>query len=145
MDNGFIIDLGVCGIIIYLFCFAEVGYLLLELVRVLAGLDPDEEGDWGLLLRLLVEGRVGHTDQHHVVGPQPLEGRGGRHQDVEEDVAEAGAGPHHQLQPPALRQLEVEVPEAALHVLVALLVEQLALLGVESILLHHRLGGLLGG
>lgn len=61
----------------------------MELVGVLAGLDPDEEGD-GLAGVLVVDGRVGHAHHHHVVLPEARDGHGRLHDDVEQDVSWQG-------------------------------------------------------
>lgn len=62
---------------------------LVELVGVLAGLDPDEEGD-GPTGVLVVDRRVGHAHHHHVVLPDARDGHGRLHNDVEQDVSWQG-------------------------------------------------------
>lgn len=62
---------------------------LVELVGVLAGLDPDEEGD-GPAGVLVVDGRVGHAHHHHVVLAEARDGHGRLHDDVEQDVSWQG-------------------------------------------------------
>lgn len=61
----------------------------MELVGVLAGLDPDEEGD-GPAGVLVVDGRVGHAHHHHVVLAEARDGHGRLHDDVEQDVSWQG-------------------------------------------------------
>lgn len=59
---------------------------LVELVGVLRGLDPDEEGD-GAAGVLVVDGRVGDAHHHHVVLPEPRARHGRLHDDVQQDVS----------------------------------------------------------
>ena len=82
---------------------------------------------------------MGEGDKHDVVLAQPLHRGLGADEDVKEDVAEAGGGPHDQLEPLVLGHLEVDVAQAPLHVGVILLVKQLALFGVQSVLFNYRL------
>lgn len=56
-----------------------------ELVGVLGGFDPDQEGDGGP--RVLVNGRVGDADNHHVVLPHPRARHGGWHDNVQQNVS----------------------------------------------------------
>lgn len=58
----------------------------MELVGVVCGLDPDEEGD-GAAGVLIVDGRVGDAHHHHVVLPEPRERHGRLHDDVQQDVS----------------------------------------------------------
>lgn len=59
---------------------------LVELVGVVGGLDPDQEGD-GAAGVLVVDGRVGDAHHHDVVLPEPRAGHGRRQDDVEQDVS----------------------------------------------------------
>lgn len=59
---------------------------LVELVGVLGGFDPDQEGDGGGGV-LVVDGRVRHADHHHIVLPHPRARHGRRHDDVQQDVS----------------------------------------------------------
>ena len=58
----------------------------MELIGVLGGLDPDEEGD-GAAGVLVVEGRVRDADHHHVVLTDPRARHGRLHHDVQQDVS----------------------------------------------------------
>ncbi len=61
----------------------------MELVGILGGLDPDEQGD-GAAGVLVVDGRVGDAHHHHVVLPEPRARHGRLHEDVEQDVSWRG-------------------------------------------------------
>lgn len=58
----------------------------MELVCVLGGLHSDEEGD-GAGGVLVVDGRVGDAQHHHVVLPEPRTRHGRLHDDVQQDVS----------------------------------------------------------
>lgn len=58
----------------------------MELVGILGGLDPDEQGD-GAAGVLVVHGGVGNTHHHHVVLPEPRARHGRLHDDVEQDIS----------------------------------------------------------
>jgi len=90
--------------------------------RIFCCLDSDEECDWSLVV-LLVQGRVGDTDQHHVVVAESLHRSRGGHQDVEEDVPEAGSCSDDQLKLLILGVFQMDVPETSLNVGITFLVE----------------------
>lgn len=56
-----------------------------ELVGVLGGFDPDQEGDGAA--GVLVDGRVGDADHHHVVLAHPRARHGGGHNNVQQYVS----------------------------------------------------------
>ena len=58
----------------------------MELVGVLGGFDPDQEGD-GAAGVLIVDGRIRDAHHHHVVLPDPRARHGRRHDDVQQDVS----------------------------------------------------------
>lgn len=58
----------------------------MELVCVFCSFDPDEEGHRAAGA-FVVNRRVGDTNHHHIVLPDPGAGHGRLHHDVEQDVS----------------------------------------------------------
>lgn len=65
---------------------------LVELVSILGGLDPDEEGEGGVGV-LVVDRRVGDANQHHVVLPKTRARHRRLQDDVQQDVSCRGGRP----------------------------------------------------
>merc|ERR550534_1916131 len=126
------------------FCFrlgaANGEQLLLQLICLLTCLNPNEERCW-LWLCLGIDRRIGNTDHHDVVFALLFNMGAFRYENVEQNVSQRGACSNYHLYFFLFCELKMNISQASLRIRLGtlFLVEELALLGIESALLHHCL------